>query len=199
MLRWVVFLLLCLSASAARADPCAAIAEGRPLPPYLGFSARFSGPVVHVIDGDSLCVAVGAGHDQWVEVRLADFWAPESTQAGGPAARAALERIALGKEAVCVAGMRTYDRIAARCTIAGLSVGDSLRAAGIREGGNGTAAAPAQTRSLPPMSPQGGYRFTSCAAARAAGAAPMHRGSASYNPNLDGDGDSIACEPYRGR
>nr|WP_246388958.1 thermonuclease family protein [Novosphingobium fluoreni] len=43
------------------------------------------------------------------------------------------------------------------------------------------------------------YRFYTCAQARAAGAAPMYRGQANYNPNLDGDRDGIACEPYRGR
>jgi endonuclease YncB( thermonuclease family) len=44
-----------------------------------------------------------------------------------------------------------------------------------------------------------GSMFYSCAAARAAGAAPMYRGQPGYNPNLDGDNDGIACEPYRGR
>lgn len=44
-----------------------------------------------------------------------------------------------------------------------------------------------------------GYPYRSCAQARAAGAAPMYRGQAGYNPNLDGDADGIACEPYRGR
>lgn len=41
--------------------------------------------------------------------------------------------------------------------------------------------------------------FRSCAEARAAGAAPMRRGQPGYNPNLDGDNDGIACEPYRRR
>jgi endonuclease YncB( thermonuclease family) len=41
--------------------------------------------------------------------------------------------------------------------------------------------------------------WRSCAAARAAGAAPVHRGSPGYNPMLDGDNDGIACEPYRAR
>lgn len=41
--------------------------------------------------------------------------------------------------------------------------------------------------------------WRSCAAARAAGAAPVYRGQPGYNPNLDGDSDGIACEPYRGR
>jgi hypothetical protein len=36
--------------------------------------------------------------------------------------------------------------------------------------------------------------FTSCADARAAGAAPVRRGDPGYGPALDGDGDGIACE-----
>ncbi|MGE3795925.1 MAG: thermonuclease family protein [Dehalococcoidia bacterium] len=36
--------------------------------------------------------------------------------------------------------------------------------------------------------------FASCAAARAAGAAPVRRGQPGYNPGLDGDADGIACE-----
>jgi endonuclease YncB( thermonuclease family) len=41
--------------------------------------------------------------------------------------------------------------------------------------------------------------FRNCAAARAAGAAPVRRGQPGYGPHLDGDGDGIGCEPYRGR
>lgn len=36
--------------------------------------------------------------------------------------------------------------------------------------------------------------FANCAAARAAGAAPIHRGDPGYRSGLDGDGDGIACE-----
>jgi hypothetical protein len=36
--------------------------------------------------------------------------------------------------------------------------------------------------------------FSSCGAARAAGAAPLHRGSPGYSPVLDRDGDGVACE-----
>lgn len=36
--------------------------------------------------------------------------------------------------------------------------------------------------------------FANCAAARAAGAAPLRRGEAGYRAALDGDGDGIACE-----
>ncbi|WP_328392854.1 excalibur calcium-binding domain-containing protein [Nocardia sp. NBC_00416] len=36
--------------------------------------------------------------------------------------------------------------------------------------------------------------FGSCAAARAAGVAPLHRGEPGYRPGLDRDGDGVACE-----
>ncbi|WP_332769462.1 thermonuclease family protein [Phenylobacterium sp.] len=101
----------------ASADPCEAIPEHGPLPRYLAFGAGFSGSVSHVIDGDSLCVAVGPGPPDWVEVRLADFYAPELRRLGGAAAKSALARLALGQHAECVANLRTYDRIAARCRI----------------------------------------------------------------------------------
>jgi hypothetical protein len=40
--------------------------------------------------------------------------------------------------------------------------------------------------------------YPSCAAARAAGHAPIFRGQPGYRSDLDADGDGIACEPYRG-
>jgi hypothetical protein len=44
----------------------------------------------------------------------------------------------------------------------------------------------------------GGVFYKNCAAARAAGAAPIRRGQPGYGSHLDRDGDGIACEPYRG-
>jgi hypothetical protein len=41
--------------------------------------------------------------------------------------------------------------------------------------------------------------FPNCAAARAAGAAPIRRGEPGYGAHLDRDRDGVACEPYRGR
>lgn len=41
--------------------------------------------------------------------------------------------------------------------------------------------------------------FRNCTEARAAGAAPVHRGEPGYGAHLDRDGDGIGCEPYRGR
>jgi hypothetical protein len=39
--------------------------------------------------------------------------------------------------------------------------------------------------------------FRNCAAARAAGAAPVYAGEPGYGAHLDRDGDGIGCEPYR--
>jgi hypothetical protein len=43
----------------------------------------------------------------------------------------------------------------------------------------------------------GSGAFRNCAAARAAGAAPVRRGDPGYGPHLDRDNDGIGCEPYR--
>jgi len=37
--------------------------------------------------------------------------------------------------------------------------------------------------------------YPRCAMARAAGVAPIHRGSPGYREGLDRDGDGVACEP----
>ena len=41
--------------------------------------------------------------------------------------------------------------------------------------------------------------YETCADARAAGAAPLHRGEPGYRPGLDKDGDGVACEPKKKR
>lgn len=56
-------------------------------------------------------------------------------------------------------------------------------------------AAPVRT---PAPTSTGAY-FRNCKEAWAAGAAPLRRGHPGYRPEMDGDGDGIACEPYRGR
>jgi hypothetical protein len=40
--------------------------------------------------------------------------------------------------------------------------------------------------------------YSGCREAWAAGAAPIHRGEPGYRPEMDGDDDGIACEPYYG-
>jgi endonuclease YncB( thermonuclease family) len=204
----VVALGLTAIASAAHADPCNAIPDHGPAPGYLHPGAIFSGRVVYVGDGDSLCVAVGPGPQNWVEVRLADFYAPELHDAGGEGARATLSRLASGRQATCVAQHQSYDRMVAACKINGQSVGDMMRAAGVREGGRAYPSASNRAASSAPMivtsaASRGpvlaGAPYRNCAEARAAGAAPLYRGDPGYSLRLDRDNDGIACEPYRGR
>ena len=123
------------SVTPAYADPC----EGT-LPTQAG--VRFSGMVRYVGDGDSLCVGKTTDANEWIEVRLADFDAPELHQAGGTAAKTALERIALHREITCTTEhgrnrrVVSFDRVIARCRIGPDSIGDLLRQAGVVVGGN---------------------------------------------------------------
>lgn len=145
-------LLIALAAAApASADPCEAIPNRGPTPDYLKPGAHFTGPVPYIADGDSLCVALGKDPAAWVEVRLADYSAPEITDLArkpwpaGIAARAALETLVKGKTVQCVAGGRSYDRIMALCKLDGISLGDRMRAAGVAEGGWGGPKTPRPT------------------------------------------------------
>ncbi|MFZ5685926.1 hypothetical protein [Phenylobacterium sp.] len=87
MAKLALALILAALATPALADPSKAIPDKGPLPSYLGRGMEFSGRVVHVGDGDSLCVAKGWSLDTWIEVRLADFCAPELREPGGEAAK----------------------------------------------------------------------------------------------------------------
>lgn len=124
----------CLPA-VAFAHPCTA-----PLNQRAGDT--FSGIVRYIGDGDSLCVGPSDDENTWIEVRLADFNAPELASSGGPAAKAMLERIAMGRRAQCVAGggrtrrVISYDRVIASCRINGRRIGDLLREAGAERAGD---------------------------------------------------------------
>ena len=60
----------------------------------------FQGPVSYVGDGDGLCIALGPDPSRWVEVRLADFYAPELREPGGRQAKATLDRLTAGRDAL---------------------------------------------------------------------------------------------------
>lgn len=133
-MAWIAAFAVVFLGSHARADPCEA-----PLPGQEG--ARFAGTVRYIGDGDGLCVGASSNPNTWIEVRLADFDAPELNRPGGPEARMALERIAMGREARCTARrgrsgrVVVYDRVIAMCRIDSRSVGDLMREAGVEEGG----------------------------------------------------------------
>jgi hypothetical protein len=89
-------------------------------PPARGVS--FSGTVLQVIDGRTLCVASGPTPDQWVRVRLSD------AAAGLP--RGALMATAFSREVTCVAGPPDAETasgggVTAVCVVDGRSVGEA--------------------------------------------------------------------------
>ena len=53
---------------------------------------------------------------------------------------------------------------------------------------------PASTPARRESAPSNGWSYTNCAQARAAGAAPVHRGEPGYGSHLDRDDDGIGCE-----
>jgi hypothetical protein len=54
---------------------------------------------------------------------------------------------------------------------------------------------PAATQPAPaPAAPPAGTYYANCAAVRAAGAAPIHRGQPGYSSKLDRNGDGLACQ-----
>ncbi len=78
-----------------------------------------AGPVLQVIDGRSLCVALGATPDRWVRVRLADVHNPEG--------RSALMAAAFAKDVVCSATSRDQDGVVGRCILEGASLGQRVQ------------------------------------------------------------------------
>lgn len=135
-MKWLLISAgLLLLPAVAPADPC----EGR-LPGRAG--EAFAGIVRYVGDGDSLCVGTTADPAAWIEVRLSDFDAPELHRSTGRADRNRLIRLVGGRRLECVAvrgrsgRVIVHDRVIASCQLNGRRVGDLLRDAGGREGGN---------------------------------------------------------------
>jgi micrococcal nuclease len=120
-------LIACAWSAPALADPCKSALPAK--------GTAFAGVVRYVGDGDGLCIGPAGRPNRWIEVRLADFYAPELHEAGGREAKRRLERLVMGKLLVCRAGRRSYDRVVAACTLGGRPLGALLRAVGGIEGG----------------------------------------------------------------
>lgn len=111
------------------ADPCRG-----PLPKRAG--EVFTGPVRYVGDGDGLCIGPTRDPATWIEVRLADFDAPELDSPGGREAKARLEALVKGRTLRCTTerGRRgkviVYDRVIAACTLDGRALGRLIRQRG---------------------------------------------------------------------
>ncbi len=78
--------------------------------------ASFSGPVLQVIDGRTLCIAEGPTPDRWIRVRLADVHDRE--------ARGALMAASFARDLACTAVRRDEDGVVASCTLSGARLGE---------------------------------------------------------------------------
>lgn len=143
MLRIAIGTLLSLIATQALADPCRAIPDKGPRPTWAKAGFVVTGTARYIIDGDGLCIGSTGDPQGWVEIRLADFYAPELKESGGAVAKAALTRLTGGRTIRCTAvkgdGGRavSYDRLIAVCRIGKTSLADLMRRDGQYEGGRG--------------------------------------------------------------
>lgn len=119
---------LLLTATACRADaaePTSAMPCNGPAP-VAGVEIR--GPVLHVIDGRTLCVALGFETDHWIKLRLAETSSPirKTSTAGDADPRGALMQVALAKTATCRTLKARDGTIVARCEVDGVPLGEQL-------------------------------------------------------------------------
>jgi len=101
--------LLC--AGGASAFPCGA--------PALPVGGALRGPVLHVLDGETLCVALGPATSDWAALRLSD--APPASN------RSLLMAVAFAKDVDCTIVETGEAELVAFCTLDGRSLGDLAR------------------------------------------------------------------------
>jgi len=66
-----------------------------------------------------------------------------------------------------------------------------------RSDDEGAPAAGPATGPAASAAPDRSVHYSGCNEVRAAGKAPLFAGQPGYRPEMDGDGDGIACEPHR--
>ena len=117
--------------------------------------------------------------------------AEQAAQAAAVAAAAEANRVAAEAAA---AAQAEADRVASEAAAAAQAEADRVAAQAEADRQAKTLAdqQAAQRTSSANTAPSGG--FANCAAARAAGAAPVHRGEPGYAPKLDRDNDGVGCE-----
>lgn len=83
--------------------------------PEIGVTLR--GPVLHVLDGERLCVALDTTQDRWVELQVQD--APLQKMSSSTPTRRTLMAAAFAQNAVCTVTGLVDGRAVARCEIEG--------------------------------------------------------------------------------
>jgi hypothetical protein len=115
--------LLAPAGEARAAAPCAGPA------PVAGVEIK--GPVLHVIDGSTLCVALGFEPDTWIPLRLADEpharpLRKASAADAPPRSRGVLMEAAFARMAVCRTVEAGDGGVAAVCEVEGKPLGPVL-------------------------------------------------------------------------
>lgn len=136
------------------------------------------------------------------------------------ASKAALVAASRGTAEIDRQGRDHYDRVLARVRVNGVDLscaqlagghaiyrsdwdllGEIGTECGIAKPLKGVPALPRRTslRAARPAPPAtgAGWSYRNCGEARRAGATPLLRGQPGYGAHMDGDGDGVACEPFR--
>ncbi len=83
---------------------------------------------------------IGRDPSQWLEIRTADWNAPELNTREGRQAKAVMDQL-VGRRAVCTVQrgrtgrLTSYDRLIASCRVEGRSIGETMTNHGIAPGG----------------------------------------------------------------
>ena len=108
---------LAVSAGAAQAsEACRAPA------PAIGTEVH--GPVLHVLDGNHLCIALGDTPDKWLEVELPDAGLVRASSNAGDNPRGALMSVAFAQNITCRIVDRATTGAVASCSLDGQPLGD---------------------------------------------------------------------------
>lgn len=113
----IAILMLTAGASAAQAGgPC-----GAPVPAP---GTEVHGPVLNVLDGRRLCVALGATPDRWLEIELADPALTRTADLAGGNPRGALMAAAFAQNVTCTVVDIQGGRALGACRLDGASVAE---------------------------------------------------------------------------
>ena len=115
---------LALSGAPAEAAPCRGPAA-RP-------GQVVTGVVLHVIDGERLCLADGPTPDRWTEVSLSSADLQPVSDDGGAWTRAAVMSAAFGKKLTCRVESVSAGRAVAACALGEVPLAAVLSAPGAR-------------------------------------------------------------------
>jgi len=113
-------------AAFALAAATSAQADGLCTAPPPAPGAVVHGPVLHVFDGQTLCVALGATPDRWLPIRLTQEGSGPSSQESS-ASRGALMAVAFGQDVTCRITQVAAEAAAGVCKRRGRSLARQAR------------------------------------------------------------------------